>query len=85
MNNFSKILWGIVLIALGLTIGLNALDIVHINFFFKGWWTFLIIIPCLIDLFNSKGDSKTGDLVRNSNRSKLATWNKRNNQYENNF
>lgn len=66
MNNFSKILWGIVLIVLGIGIGLNALDIISINFFFKGWWTLFIIIPCLIDLFNSNGDSKTGDLVRNN-------------------
>lgn len=85
MNNFSKILWGIVLVALGVVIGLNALDIVHINFFFRGWWTLLIIIPCLIDLFNTKGDGKTGDLVRNSNWSMFITWNKRNNQYGNNF
>lgn len=66
MNNFSKILWGIVLILLGIAIGLNSLNIVSINFFFKGWWTLIIIIPCLIDLFNSDGESKTGDLIRNS-------------------
>ena len=75
MNNFSKILWGIVLIALGIAIGLNALDIVSINFFFAGWWTLLIIIPCLIDLFNSNGDSKTGELVRNNNWCSFTTWN----------
>lgn len=66
MNNFSKILWGIVLILLGIAIGLNALNIVSINFFFRGWWTLIIIIPCLIDLFNSDGESKTGDLIRNN-------------------
>lgn len=48
MNNLTKILWGIVFIVLGVIIGLNALDITSINVFFKGWWTLVIIIPCLI-------------------------------------
>ena len=46
----SNILWGIVLIILGVIIGLNALDITHIDIFFKGWWTFLIIIPCFTNV-----------------------------------
>ena len=79
MNNFSKIGWGIVLILLGIAIGANALEITSINFFFKGWWTFLIIIPCLIDLFNNKAESKTGDLVRNNHWCCFTTCSKRNN------
>ena len=51
MNNFSKILWGIVFITLGIVIALNALDITDINLFFYGWWTLFIIITCLIGLF----------------------------------
>ena len=63
MNNFSKVLWGIVFIAIGIVIGLNALDITSINIFFKGWWTLLIIIPSLIGLFENKGEPKTGNLI----------------------
>ena len=61
MNNFSKILWGIVFITLGLVIALNALDITDINLFFNGWWTLFIIIPCLIGLFKDEDESKTGN------------------------
>lgn len=63
MSNFSKVLWGIVFIALGIVIGLNALDITDINFFFRGWWTLIIIIPCLIGLFDSKNESQTGNII----------------------
>jgi len=63
MNNIKKVLWGIVLIALGIIIGLNALDITHINIFFDGWWTFFIIIPSLIELFDNKQETKTGNLI----------------------
>lgn len=51
-----KKLWGILFIALGLIIGLNALGIASINIFFEGWWTFLIIIPSLIGLVSKKQD-----------------------------
>ena len=62
MNNLSKSIWGVLLIILGLVLGLNALDITDINLFFDGWWTFFIIIPSFINLFNEK-DDKTGNLI----------------------
>ena len=36
MNKTSNIIWGLVLIGLGVIIGLNALDITNIDLFFKG-------------------------------------------------
>ena len=68
MGNFSKILWGIVFITLGVVIGLNALNIVDINLLFKGWWTLIIIIPCLIGFCDSKNENKTGNIIRIDNR-----------------
>ena len=62
MNQTKNILWGIVLIIIGLILGLNALDITNINVFFDGWWTLFIIIPCFIGLFNQK-ESKTGNII----------------------
>lgn len=61
MRNLSRILWGIVLIGIGLVIGLNTLEITNINIFFDGWWTLFIIIPCFIGLFDD--DDKTGNLI----------------------
>lgn len=62
MKKISKVLWGIVLIVLGIIIGCNALGYTHINIFFDGWWTLFIIIPCFIDLFNGN-ESKVGNLI----------------------
>lgn len=56
-----NLLWGIVLIGIGVVLGLNALDITNINLFFDGWWTLFIIIPCFIDLFRDK--DKTSNIV----------------------
>ncbi len=61
MKKISNILWGIVFIAIGVILSLNALEITNINIFFKGWWTLFIIVPCFIDLF--KGDDKSGDVI----------------------
>lgn len=61
MNKTSNMLWGLVLIVLGLIFGLNTLDITHINIFFDGWWTLFIIVPCFIDLFKEK--DKTGNII----------------------
>ena len=61
MNKVSNLLWGVVLIVVGLIFGLNALEITNINIFFDGWWCLFIIVPCFIDLF--KDDDKTGDVI----------------------
>lgn len=53
MKKFGNILWGVVLIALGVIIGLNSIGVTHINIFFRGWWTLFIIVPSFIELFRS--------------------------------
>ncbi len=54
MKKFGNVLWGIVLITLGIIIGLNAVGLTHINLFFRGWWTLFIIIPSFIELIKSE-------------------------------
>ena len=61
MKKFRNILWGIVLIIVGLIIGGNSLGITNINLFFDGWWTLFIIIPCFIGIF--KEHEKTGNVI----------------------
>lgn len=61
MKKLNEILWGLVLAALGLIFGLNALGITDIDVFFDGWWTFFIIIPCLVGLFTER--DKTGNII----------------------
>ena len=55
------ILLGLLLIALGLIFGLNALGITDINIFFDGWWTLFIIIPCALGLFDNQ--DKTANII----------------------
>lgn len=53
MKNKGNILLGIILLAIGIVLGLNALGITHIDIssiFFRGWWTLIIIIPGLISI-----------------------------------
>lgn len=61
MKKFGNILWGLVFIAVGLIIGLNAMGITNINIFFKGWWTLFIIVPSLIGIF--KDENKTWSII----------------------
>ena len=61
MKSFGNVLWGIVLIVVGLIIGGNALGITNINIFFDGWWTLFIIVPCFIGLFKER--EKTGNII----------------------
>lgn len=61
MKKFKNILWGIVLIAIGIILGLNALNITNVNILFNGWWTLFIIVPCFIGLFGK--EQKTGNII----------------------
>ena len=65
MKKLSSILWGIVLIAIGVVFGLNAFNITDIDVLFDGWWTLFIIVPCTIGLFtdNDKMGSIVGILI----------------------
>ena len=61
MKKTGNILWGLLLVALGIIIGLNTLGIADINIFFRGWWTLFIIIPSFISII--KDDEKIGSLI----------------------
>ena len=61
MSKTGKIVWGVILIAVGLIFGLNALGLTDIHIFFDGWWTLFIIIPCAVGLFREQ--EKTGNLI----------------------
>ena len=61
MKNLSKILWGIVFIATGVVLAINALGLADIKIFFDGWRTLFIIIPCLVGLFTER--EKTGNII----------------------
>lgn len=62
MKSLSRVLWGIVLIVLGVILALNALNITDVSIFFDGWWTLFIIVPCFIGLFDNEG-GKTGNII----------------------
>ena len=61
MKKLNGILWGIVLIAVGVIIALSGLGILAINIFFEGWWTLFIIVPCTIGLITDR--DKTGSII----------------------
>ncbi len=61
MKTVNRILWGIVLVGLGLVLALRAFDLITFDIFFDGWWTLFIIIPCGVGLFTSK--DKTANII----------------------
>ena len=61
MKKKENIIWGIILIIIGVIFGLNAMGITDINIFFKGWWTLFIIIPAIVDII--KEPTKTGNYI----------------------
>lgn len=61
MKKSTKVLWGIVLILLGIVFALNALGITQISVFFDGWWTLFIVVPSLVGIFTER--DKTGNII----------------------
>ena len=57
-----SIIWGIVLVTVGVLLGGNAAGLFDVNVFFDGWWTLFIIVPCLIGLITEKGE-RVGNLI----------------------
>ena len=65
MKKVSNIIWGVVLLAVGVIIALNALGLTDVSMWFDGWWTLFIIVPCTIGLFtdNDKGGNLFGIIL----------------------
>ena len=61
MKQAKRIIWGLVLIALGILYGLNQLELLPFELFFPGWWTLFIIIPSIIALLTER--DKIGALI----------------------
>lgn len=61
MKKLNGILWGLVLIVIGLIIAGNSLNIINVDLFFNGWWTLFIIVPCFIGLITDR--DKMGSLI----------------------
>ena len=49
-NKIDSILIGLILIAVGVIYGGNALNVWDVSIFFAGWWTLFIIVPWAIDM-----------------------------------
>lgn len=63
MKDLSRILWGIVLVLIGIIWGLNATGVTNIDIFFDGWWTLFIIVPSAISLVNPKNNGKVSSVI----------------------
>lgn len=50
MKDKGNLIWGIILVIIGVIFGLNAMDITNINIFFSGWWTIFIIVPSIVGI-----------------------------------
>lgn len=61
MKKANRIIWGVALVAVGIIVALKALDVIHFDLFFDGWWTLFIIVPSVIGLVTEKG--KAGSLI----------------------
>lgn len=61
MKKISNIIWGVVLLAVGVIIALNALGITDVSLWFDGWWTLFIIIPSITGLITDK--DKSGSII----------------------
>lgn len=61
MKDHKKILFGVILLLVGVVILLNVFGIADINIWFPGWWTLFIIIPCAVGLFTDR--DKAGNII----------------------
>lgn len=51
----TSVMWGIIIIIVGILFLGNNLELWDVNIFFDGWWSLFIIVPSLIGLFKREG------------------------------
>ena len=54
-------IWGLLFIVVGIGFAGNSFGLWHFHLFFKGWWAFFIILPCLVSIIQ-KG-ANTGNVL----------------------
>ncbi len=54
MNRVRRVLWGVVLVALGVLFGLHVMEIVDLKTLFEGWWTLFILVPSFVGLITDR-------------------------------
>lgn len=57
----NNLIWGLILIALGVIFAGNAFNLWNFEIFFKGWWTLFIIVPSIIGII--KNQNKLGSFT----------------------
>lgn len=60
-NRTSNVIWGVLFIVAGIGFAGNSFGLWHFHLFFKGWWTFFIILPCLVSIIQKGAD--TGNVL----------------------
>ena len=61
MKSLSKIILGVCLVIAGVLYGLDKLNVIKFDIFFKGWWTLFIIVPCFIGFI--RGKERIGNVI----------------------
>lgn len=54
-------LWGFLFIILGICYAGDSFNLWNFNMFFNGWWTLLIIIPCIFSIIEN--GTRTGNVI----------------------
>ena len=62
-RDYSLLIWGLLLIVVGIIFSGNALNIWSIDIFFPGWWTLFLIIPGLVSIIKHGLNWGSGILV----------------------
>jgi len=52
-SSVGNVLWGLLLVAVGLGFAGNVFGLWNFELFFNGWWTLFIIVPCVISIFQN--------------------------------
>ncbi len=63
MKKLSRVLAGLIIIAIGVAVTLDILNVINIDYaaILKGWWTMLIIVPCLLAIISN--GPRTGNCI----------------------
>lgn len=61
MKKVTGVVFGVLLIAVGIVYGLSSLGIAEFNFSLDGWWALFLIVPGITGIFTSR--DKIGNLI----------------------